>query len=45
MAWSRHLTSSVGQRVREDQKAARNPDNPLATTPKSSVLMRHRFNH
>ena len=28
MAWSLHLTSSVGHSAREDQNAARNPATP-----------------
>ena len=35
---SLHLTSSVGHSVREDQKAARKPEKPLAKIPRSSVL-------
>ncbi len=41
--WSRHLTNSVGQSAREDQKAARNPENPFATAKKTKYIHHRAF--
>ena len=40
LACNLHLTSSVGQRARLDQNAARNPENPLDNGVNSSTFVR-----